>query len=182
MESAKFLCRALTIKDACLMMEFIRLLIFIKTQENRFSQIKNLKKKNHRQKWYRYGLNGIQVVQVIEGIRVISSFFIFFYEKILSEQKAQKRKQATFFSLDIFMCIKMLPFRFLFACLRFVCSKSFCKKIKKPEITLIPSITYTAILKFLLRLRALRKDWLISGQNFQICLGFQHVMKQSSSR
>ena len=59
---------------------------------------------------------------------------------------AQKRKQLSS-PWIFFMHIKMLPFRFLFACLLFVCSKSFCKKIKKPEITLIPSITYTTKLK-----------------------------------
>ena len=63
MESTKFLCRALTIRDACLMMEFIRLLIFIKTQENRFSQIKNLKKKKSQikmvQVWVEWDTGGI---------------------------------------------------------------------------------------------------------------------------
>ena len=55
---------------------------------------------------------------VNEVIRAISNFFIFFfYEKTLSEQKAQKRKQAAFFPIDVFMRMKMLLF--LFACLRF---------------------------------------------------------------
>ena len=57
---------------------------------------------------------------VNEVIRAISNFFIFFfYEKTLSEQKAQKRKQAAFFPIDVFMLMKMLLFLFLFACLRF---------------------------------------------------------------
>ena len=45
------------------MMEFIRLLIFIKTQENRFSQIKNLKKKKSQikmvQVWVEWDTGGI---------------------------------------------------------------------------------------------------------------------------
>ena len=89
--------------------------------------------------------------------------FNFFYKNILSNQKSTKMQTSNFLPLKCFLCaqkrkqlsspwiffmhIKMLPFRFLFACLLFVCSKSFCKKIKKPEITLIPSITYTTKLK-----------------------------------
>ena len=52
-------------------------------------------------------------------------FLYFFYKRILHAPKAQKRKQATFLTLDVFMRIKMLPFYFLFACLCFVRSKIF---------------------------------------------------------
>ena len=65
----------------------------------------------------------------------------------------------TFFSLDVFKCIKTLPFLFLFACMRFVLfvifvlfvlfvlfvrfvlAKSFRKKIKRFEIALMTSFT-----------------------------------------
>ena len=71
-------------------------------------------------------------------------FNFLFHKKISQAQEAQKRKQATFLPLDVFMRIKMLPFCF------FVCLFAFCllkifffKKTEKFETALIPWVTYT---------------------------------------
>ena len=57
--------------------------------------------------------------------------------KKYKEHKTQISEEATFFALDVFKRIKMLPFLFLFAYMRFVLFvrvKSFRKKKKNKEV------------------------------------------------
>ena len=80
-------------------------------------------------------------------------FLFFFYEKIVSIQKASKRKIINFPLLEVFMCETLLPLLFLLLfvfllngfgliCV-FIRSKSFReKKISWPKIVLIASFTY----------------------------------------
>ena len=75
--------------------------------------------------------------KVDETIKTTLNFFFFFYEKRSHAQKAQTAQKTqkaskaskaqnantTFLPLDVFMRIKILPFLFLFACMRFVRAK-----------------------------------------------------------
>ena len=88
-----------------------------------------------------------------EVIKTISNLFIFFYEKDLHTQKAQKAQKEKIAPkrlsspLDVFYAHKNAAFfYFLFACMRFVLAKSFRKKIMRFEIVLMTSFTLLLIL------------------------------------
>ena len=74
-------------------------------------------------------------------------YVFYVHKKHKKQKKAQNVKQAIFFLLDVFMCIRMLSFLVLFACMHFVLSvrvKSSYKKkiiIKRFKVALIPSFT-----------------------------------------
>ena len=93
-------------------------------------------------------------INVNGAIKAISNLFIFFLRKSFTHTKSTKSRKSTttqtsqkgtFFPLDVFMHIKMLPFLFLFACLHFV-RNLFVKKIKKSKIALMASSTLLLII------------------------------------